>query len=50
MTINPEQIHAAARVFYEDQTGSDNYDTSTYRDSWYRVAERAINAALEVRQ
>lgn len=46
--MNPEQIHAAARVFYEDQTGSDNYDTSTYQASWYRVAERAIRAALDV--
>lgn len=46
--INPEQVHAAARVFYEDQTGADNYDTSAYRASWYRVAERALDAALGV--
>ena len=47
MSFTPKQVHAAARVFYESQTGADNYDTSNYRDNWYRMAERALNATEE---
>ena len=47
MSFMPSQIHAAARVFYESQTGADSYDTSAYRDNWYRMAERALKAMGE---
>ena len=49
MSFTPDQIHAAARVFYESQTGDDKYDTSVYHGAWYRMAERALNATQETR-
>ena len=49
MSFTPDQVHAAARIFYESQTGADNYDTSGYRNNWYAMTERALNATKETK-
>lgn len=46
--VTDAQVEAAARVFYESQTGSaDGFNGSLYRYAWERMARAALEAARE---